>query len=59
MCSSDLSCGNLDSRDPCAICADAGRERGLVCVVESVGDLWEKAQKLASFKDKDEEGPAR
>ena len=40
MCSSDLSCGNLDSRDPCAICADAGRERGLVCVVESVGDLW-------------------
>lgn len=34
------SCGNLDSRDPCAICADAGRERGLVCVVESVGDLW-------------------
>ena len=34
------SCGNLDSRDPCAICADSGRERGLVCVVESVGDLW-------------------
>ena len=34
------SCGNLDSRDPCAICADAGRDRGLVCVVESVGDLW-------------------
>jgi len=34
------SCGNLDSRDPCAICADSGRERGLVCVVENVGDLW-------------------
>ncbi len=34
------SCGNLDSRDPCAICADAGRERSLICVVETVGDLW-------------------
>jgi len=33
-------CGNLDSRDPCAICADTVRERGLICVVESVGDLW-------------------
>lgn len=34
------SCGNLDSRDPCAICADPHRDRTLVCVVESVGDLW-------------------
>jgi len=34
------SCGNLDSRDPCAICADPHRERGLICVVETVGDLW-------------------
>lgn len=33
-------CGNLDSRDPCAICADPHRDRTLVCVVESVGDLW-------------------
>jgi len=33
-------CGNLDSRDPCGICTDAGREQGLVCVVEGVGDLW-------------------
>ncbi len=33
-------CGNLDSRDPCAICTDAGRDRSLVCVVEGVGDLW-------------------
>jgi recombination protein RecR len=33
-------CGNLDSRDPCAICADPGRDRALVCVVEGVGDLW-------------------
>ncbi len=33
-------CGNLDSRDPCTICADPDRDAGLVCVVEGVGDLW-------------------
>ncbi|WP_297368904.1 recombination mediator RecR [Acidocella sp.] len=32
-------CGNLDSRDPCAICADPTRERR-ICVVEQVSDLW-------------------
>jgi recombination protein RecR len=39
-------CGNLDSIDPCAICADRQRDQSLVCVVESVGDLWalERAQ---------------
>lgn len=34
------TCGNLDSRDPCTVCADAHRDRGLICVVETVGDLW-------------------
>lgn len=33
-------CGNLDSTDPCLICTDPRRDRGLVCVVEEVGDLW-------------------
>lgn len=33
-------CGTLDSSDPCSICADPARDRGLVCVVETVGDLW-------------------
>src|SRR5271170_926733 len=33
-------CGNLDSADPCAICADPGRDTGLLCVVEDVADLW-------------------
>jgi recombination protein RecR len=33
-------CGNLDSRDPCAICTDPGRDQALICVVEGVGDLW-------------------
>ncbi len=33
-------CGNLDSRDPCSVCADSHREQGLICVVEGVADLW-------------------
>jgi len=33
-------CGNLDSTDPCAVCADPHRDRAVVCVVEGVGDLW-------------------
>jgi len=33
-------CGNLDSHDPCAICTDDHRDQGLICVVETVGDLW-------------------
>ncbi len=33
-------CGNLDSIDPCAICMDPARDRGLICVVENVGDVW-------------------
>jgi recombination protein RecR len=33
-------CGNLDSADPCAICADTNRDAGLLCVVEDVADLW-------------------
>jgi recombination protein RecR len=33
-------CANLDSQDPCAVCADPKRDAGLVCVVAEVGDLW-------------------
>ncbi len=33
-------CGNIDTVDPCAVCSDAGRSRGTVCVVEGVADLW-------------------
>ncbi len=33
-------CGALDTTDPCAICADAGRDGALLCVVEEVGALW-------------------
>lgn len=34
------TCGNLDTVDPCSICADPRRDAGLICVVEDVGDLW-------------------
>lgn len=33
-------CGALDTSDPCAVCADRGRDPGLICVVEEVGALW-------------------
>ena len=33
-------CGNLDSQDPCHICADPNRDQSIICVVETVGDLW-------------------
>jgi recombination protein RecR len=33
-------CGALDTTDPCAICADRGRDAGLICVVEDDGALW-------------------
>ena len=33
-------CGNLGGSEPCGICADTGRDRGQICVVEDVGDLW-------------------
>jgi recombination protein RecR len=34
------TCGNIDTADPCGICRDPRRETGLVCVVETVSDLW-------------------
>jgi recombination protein RecR len=34
------TCGNLDTVDPCSICANPERDAGLICVVEDVGDLW-------------------
>lgn len=33
-------CGNVDSRDPCAICSDPSRDAATIVVVESVADLW-------------------
>jgi recombination protein RecR len=33
-------CGNFDTHDPCAVCADARREAGVLCVVADVASLW-------------------
>ena len=33
-------CGNVDTVDPCGVCADPRRDRRLLCVVEDVADLW-------------------
>ena len=33
-------CGNVDTSDPCTVCADARRDSRLLCVVEEVSDLW-------------------
>ena len=33
-------CGNVDTSDPCAICADPRRDVRALCVVEDVADLW-------------------
>jgi len=34
------TCGNVDTANPCAICADPRRDQRSLCVVEEVADLW-------------------
>jgi recombination protein RecR len=34
------TCGNVDTADPCGVCADPRRDDRLLCVVEEVSDLW-------------------
>ena len=33
-------CGNVDTVNPCSICADPRRDARALCVVEDVADLW-------------------
>ncbi len=33
-------CNNLDTVEPCTVCADPRRDDTALCVVEQVGDLW-------------------
>ncbi|MBL4759077.1 MAG: recombination protein RecR [Rhizobiales bacterium] len=44
-------CGNIDSIDPCSICTDPRRDISVICVVESVADLWalERASAISSL----------
>ncbi len=34
------TCGNVDTQNPCGICADQRRDAKSICVVEDVSDLW-------------------
>jgi len=34
------TCGNVDTGNPCGICADERRDARALCVVEDVADLW-------------------
>ena len=34
------ACGNVDTRDPCTVCADPRRDPAMLVVVETVADLW-------------------
>lgn len=34
------TCGNVDTTDPCGICADTRRDARSLCVVEDVADVW-------------------
>lgn len=34
------TCGNVDTTDPCGICADPRRDARSLCVVEDVADVW-------------------
>jgi recombination protein RecR len=33
-------CGNIDTRNPCAICTDVRRDPAIIIVVADVADLW-------------------
>ena len=43
------TCGNLDTRSPCALCQDPTRDPGSICVVEEVADLW-ALERAGAFK---------
>lgn len=43
------SCFNVTEQDPCAICADPGRDKGLLCVVERPQDVM-ALEKAGGFR---------
>jgi len=43
------TCGNIDSIDPCTVCADPRRDQTIICVVEEIGDLW-ALERAAAYK---------
>ena len=45
------TCGNIDITSPCGICIDSNRDIGIICVVETVADLW-AIERAKFFKGK-------
>jgi recombination protein RecR len=43
------TCHNLDTTDPCAVCANPLRDPATICVVEQVADLW-AIERTSSFR---------
>ncbi len=43
------TCGNLDTRSPCSVCADPERDGRVICVVEDIADLW-ALERTQSFR---------
>jgi recombination protein RecR len=43
-------CGNIDTRNPCSVCVDPGRDPAIIVAVADVADLWalERAHALAA-----------
>lgn len=33
-------CSNIDEQSPCSICLDAKRNQKIICIVETISDLW-------------------
>jgi len=44
-----MTCGNMDTTDPCKLCQDPRRDDKLICVVEDVADLW-ALERTASYR---------
>lgn len=44
-------CGNIDVKSPCHICTDDNRDAELICIVETVSDLW-AVERAKFFKGK-------
>ena len=42
-------CGNLDTTDPCGICADDRRDGSSLCVIQDVADIW-ALERASGFK---------
>jgi recombination protein RecR len=42
-------CGNLDTQSPCTICTDTRRTHNIICLVQTVGDIW-SVERTGIFK---------